>query len=291
MTSTFAPAVDQGMYEPTSLEIIQEHLDWMKACEKFSVNTQEDARRVLLAGERGLGALATADADELAAWLSTGRNPRTQEPWSRQTKATYRQHLRRFFAWAVEEEWIDFDPSTRLPRARVPKGRPRPCEDAEADLAVTALPMPFKLHARLARWAGLRCVEVARLQREDVTPTQIYVFGKGDKPAVLPNHPRIWELVEPLPSGPVTRKPRSQAGLDHWVSTETAEQLRAIGARITMHQLRHWFGTWLLETTGNMEIVRQLMRHESMETTRGYTLVATSKLREAVLGLPDISVR
>ncbi len=58
-----------------------------------------------------------------------------------------------------------------------------------------------------------------------------------------------------------------------------------------MHQLRHWYGTWLLETTGNMEIVRQLMRHESMETTRGYTLVGQAKLREAVLGLPDISDR
>jgi site-specific recombinase XerD len=291
MTSTFAPPVDQGMYEPTSLEIIQEHVDWMKASEKFSVNTQEDARRVLLACELDLGALATADADELAAWLTAGRDPRTGKPWGRQTKATYRQHLRRFFAWAVEEEWIDWDPSTRLPRPRVPKGVPRPCTDAEADLAVTALPMPFKLHARLARWAGLRCLEVARLHREHVTAKQIYVFGKGDKPAMLPNHPRIWELVESLPSGPVTRKPRSQAGLDHWVSTETAEQLRAIGVAITMHQLRHWFATDLLKTTGNMEYVRRLMRHESMDTTRGYTLVGQTELQDAVLGLTDISDR
>jgi site-specific recombinase XerD len=284
MTSAFAPPVDQGMYEPTSLEIIQEHLDWMKACEKFSINTQEDARRVLLAAERDLGGLATADEVELRAWLAN-------DGWGRQTKATYRQHLRRFFAWAVEEEWIDWDPSTRLARPRVPKGVPRPCTDAEADLAVTALPMPFKLHARLARWAGLRCIEVARLRREDVTPTQIYVLGKGDKPAVLPNHPRIWELIEPLPSGPVTRKPRSQAGLDHWVSTETAEQMRAIGVAITMHQLRHKYCTDLLEVTGNMEIVRLLARHESMDTTRGYTLVGQTKLQDAVLGLPDISVR
>jgi len=284
MTSVIVPPVDQDMDIPTSLQIIREHLDWMKDSEKFSTNTIEDARRVLLAAERDLGALATADEGELRAWLAG-------DGWSRQTKATYRQHLVRFFRWAFDDEWIDFDPSTRLARPRVPKGVPRPCTDAEADLAVTALPMPFKLHARLARWAGLRCIEVARLHREHVTATQIFVLGKGDKPAVLPNHPRIWELVEPLPSGPVTRKPRSQAGLDHWVSTETAEQLRAIGVPITMHQLRHWYATDLLKTTGNMEYVRRLMRHESMDTTRGYTLVGQTELHDAVLGLTDISVR
>lgn len=279
MNTATGPTNHESMVIPTPQDMIKAHLKHLGQG-GLSTNTVEDVGRVLRAVHRDLPEGLEADDEELTDWLAN-------ETWSRQTKATYRQHLRRFYAWALELGWVEHNPAAKLRGVRVPRRPPRPATAEQARIVTTDLPMPFLLHARLARWAGLRCIEVARLHREHVTEADINILGKGDKPAVQPNDPRIWELIEPLPPGPITRKPRSQRDVEHWVSTETAKQMRALGVDITMHRLRARYATTLLETTGNMELVRQLMRHESMETTRGYTLVLTDKLRQAVLDLPD----
>lgn len=254
----------------------------------YARNTIEDAARVLWQAHKALlpNGLARAARDELERYLG-------REDWSRQTKATYRNHLRRFFLWATDEDdpWISFDPSARLKRPKVNKGVPHPATDDQARIAVNDLPMPFLLHARLAAYAGLRCIEVARACREDMDAREIRVFGKGDKPAVLPQHPVIWAIVRDMPAGPVTRQLRGAAATEHWVSDHTARRMRRAGANITMHQLRAWYITMIQRKYKDAAVTRTLARHENLNTTQGYVLVTDEARYEAVGMLPDLTGR
>lgn len=286
MEDTLGLSDAHGML-PTPLEVIEAHLAWMKGEGGFSRNTVEDAERLLLKAHRELpGHLVKSDRDEISTYLY-------RESWSAQTKATYRGHFRRFFVWATDEDdpWVSFDPTARLRRPKVRKGIPHPATDAEVRAAVNDLPMPFLIHARLAAYAGLRCIEVARQHREDMDEREIRVFGKGDKPAVLPQHPAIWSLVEHLPPGPVTRNTRGGPATDHWVSDRTAAHLRRIGVDATMHELRGWYITMIQRTYKDATVTQRLARHESLNTTQGYVLVADEACREAVAGLPDFTDR
>ncbi len=286
LSSTATPGPDDYAVIPTAEQLINEHVDYLSAG-SMSENTRNDAGRTLRAADRYLvkvgspRGLLTAATEELVSWLAN-------DTWTAQTKATYRQHLRRFYHWAVELGHLDWDPSTTLKRPRVPQGRPRPATRDQAVIATTRLEMPFLLAGRLAAYQGLRCIEIARLRREHVTRTETEVWGKGDTHEVVPTHPRVWELVCGRTDGPLVTRRRGWPVSDEWMSHEGKKALHRAGAPITMHQLRHYFATELLRRTGNMELVRRLMRHKSMTSTQIYTLVRFDELAAAVDQLPDL---
>jgi integrase len=284
MTDTLR-SPDDHLVTPTTPEIIKAHLEWMRAG-AFASTTMEDVERLLFYADGRLpNGLVSAVREELVSFLA-------RDDWSAQTKATYRQHIRRFFQWATDDDdpWISFDPSIKLRRPRVHKGVPRPASDENARAAITQTSMPFRLHCLLATYGGLRCIEVAELLREHLTETEIRIHGKGDKPAVVPMHPLIWAVAKDLPDGPVTAKLRGGRATDHWVSLSTAYHLRKqVGIQTTMHRLRAWYITMIQRTYKDATVTQRLARHESLNTTQGYVLVADQAVRDAVAGLPDLT--
>lgn len=281
------------MVIPTVEQLITAHLTYL-AAGGMSQNTVADVGKVLRLAHKQLPiGLSTPDGqvaatEEFTAWLAGGRTS-TGKPWSAQTKSTYRQHLRRYHQWLITEGHIDWDPTATLRRPHVPAGTPRPATDAQAHIATTSLPMPFLLAARLAAFQGYRCIEMIRAQRDQIGPKVSHVHGKGDRWEIVPTHPRVWEIVQHMPDGPLITRRRGWPVTDQWMSQQGAIQLRRAGAHITMHQLRHWYATQLLRTSGNMEKVRRLMRHRSMASTQVYTLVEFDELAAAVLDLPDVT--
>lgn len=270
---------------PLPREIINAHLSWMSAG-AFAKNTIEDVERVLHYADAHLpSGLIHAARQELVTFLA-------RDDWSPQTKATYRQHICRFFAWATDEDdpWLSMNPAARLRRPKVNKGVPNPATDAQTRAAITRAAMPFRVHCLLAAYAGLRCIEVARLHREHVTAEEVRLFGKGDKPAIVPTHPLIWAAIRDLPEGPVTRTMRGRPASDHWVSDYTSRHLqRELGLPITMHRLRAWFITMIQRTYKDATVTQRLARHASLNTTQGYVLVVDQATRDAVAGLPDLT--
>jgi len=55
----------------------------------------------------------------------------------------------------------------------------------------------------------------------------------------------------------------------------------ARGPRITPHRFRAWFATHLVAETGDLAAAQDLLGHESADTTRVYTKVASQRLAEA----------
>lgn len=50
----------------------------------------------------------------------------------------------------------------------------------------------------------------------------------------------------------------------------------------TAHQLRHWYGTALLDAGTDVRVVQELMRHLSIQSTTIYTRVSDVQRRDAI---------
>jgi len=262
----------------TTTDMIESHLAWMRAG-GYARNTSDDARKLLYRCDTDLPAgLPIATGDELATFLAT-------DGWSTQTRATYRQHLCRFYAWGVQDGWIDFDPSTGLRRPRVPAGLPRPATDEQVAACLDRAADPWRLHCVLAAYAGMRSFEIAAAGRDDFTQRRIRVHGKGGKVRLVPTDPYVWQAIAPLPAGPVAGSRDAD-----WVSIRTAGYLRRrLHIPVSLHMLRHWYATTTLRVHRNLRVVQKLLGHSSPSTTAVYTEVTDEEMAEAVAGLPRLA--
>lgn len=256
-----------------------------------SPRTIADYTGILRRSDRDLPhGLAGATTDELRAWIFTSR----RGPASR---LLYRTVVAGFFAWAVappddpDEPWLDYDPASRLPKVRRPRRRPKPVSTEQLTDVLTRAPEPYRGWFLLAAYAGLRCVEISRANREHITETHVWVpSGKGDRERFVPTHPALWRAVAELPPGPVA--------LDHDGVTRLSPQkvahrgnyrLRQMQAGASMHRLRHWFGTQTYARTKDLRTVQDLMGHADVSTTQGYVEVVDAQRAAAVAALPDLT--
>jgi integrase/recombinase XerC len=230
--------------------------------------------------------LAYACADELRAQIYVeGRKPATV--------ALYRAAAVAFFTWATDENdpWLDYDPSRQLPRARVRQRTPRPCTHEELADILARAQEPCRTWYLLAAGCGLRCVEISRLNRADVTEHQVYVLGKGGKERAVPTHPAVWAAIRDLPAGPVARRYYDTARASRRdVQGRGNRHLAVLGhPGITMHRLRHWYGTYVHQAAGgDLRVTQELLGHASPNTTQVYvaTLAGTKAAAVAALPLP-----
>jgi integrase len=250
-----------------------------------SPRTIELRRQVLTRMDNELPqGLVTANADEIRTWLF-------RPEWGRSTLSAYYGCPASFFAWAcgpLSAEPLDYNPMNAIQRPEAPQGMPRPATEDQLAQILTRAEDPFRRWALLASYEGLRCIEIAGLHREHVTAKSLFVaHGKGDKEAILPTHPLVWEAIRDLPPGPVART-RIGGGpaTAHYVSIQSALYFREIGVPVTMHQLRHRFGTETYRHTKDLRLTQELMRHASPDTTAVYTLIVSEEREMAIRALP-----
>lgn len=227
--------------------------------------------------------LTFACTDELRAAIYTSR----RGPAAR---ALCRAAVGGFFGWATREDdpRLDYDPARRLPASRVPQRIPRPCTHAELAGILAQARDPYRLWYLLAAGCGLRCVEISRLSRADVTEATVWLLGKGGRERVVPTHPAVWQAVRDLPAGPVARRRDGTRATRHDVRERANRHLGAIGhGTVTMHRLRHWYGTYMYEASGrDLRATQLLMGHTTPSTTQIYVAVSGAVAAGAVRALP-----
>lgn len=270
-------------------DLITEFADWLHDCGR-SPRTITARVEILRRIDRDLPyGLVTATTDELRGWLY-------RDYWSPGTRETYYGAIRAFFTWATgggrpDMAVIDYDPSEALPKPATPRRIPRPVTDDQLRRILTEAAQPYRLWATLAAYAGLRCIEISRLDRGDITAESIRVLGKGNKPGVVPTHPIIWAAVRDLPLGPIAYDDHGQPAGARWVSIRSALHFRRqLGMPgVSLHRLRHWYGTSTYRATRDIRVTQELMRHASPATTAGYTLVSDEERTAAIHALPIIA--
>ena len=224
-------------------------------------------RRVALSAFQQLlapGSLLDATADLADEFVATYRSPAT--------KRAYRADLTAFYRWAMRRRLIESNPMDDTDPVRVPRCLPRPVDAALVEhLIATAASWNVATAIALAAYAGLRRSEICALDRNDLSlatsPAVLVVrSGKGSKDRAVPVHPTLLPIIAGRPAGRLV-----DCGADA-LGTKVATHLRERGVDATLHQLRHTFGTEAARASnGNLLIVADLMGHESVATTMGYT--------------------
>lgn len=207
--------------------------------------------------------------------------------------------LRAFFRWCVEADVLKENPLQGI-SMKVPKTLPRVPEDEQVQrLLLAANPETFEgrrnraLVALLAD-SGRRISEALRLRIEDVVfaaRTLSVRAGKGQKDGVgffgaeTAQHLRSW-LGKRRDA-----KPEDYLFCDHQGRSLTRNHALHILHRLSVkaglprkigpHALRHYAATSILKQTGDLELVRQVLRHESLAMA----------LRYAHLTKPDVSAK
>lgn len=193
-----------------------------------------------------------------------------------------------------------------------------PPDDAIIALVAAARavkPQPKKPRLELARLrniamlealraSGMRVGELVGLKRDDLDYRNrtARVTGKGDKQRIVYFDDQAWSAIQEylkarndgehgraLYQLPVfARHDRRASGKTLSLTTDTVRQMFAALARdaeiyitMTPHSLRHAFATRILETTGDLAVVQDMLGHSSPATTRIYAKVSNKKMREA----------
>jgi integrase/recombinase XerD len=199
------------------------------------------------------------------------------------TKAMYLSHLRLTYRALIERELIQRDPTIGIPSPRRPRRVPRPVSPVELDMLLTLAREPVRSWVILAAFAGLRASEIAGLRGDDLEQHDggwtLRIRGKGGHVGLVPAHDQVYVVMSRHGPGPIWPLTPS------WVSKKASAEFRRIGISGGIHRCRHSFATRALAAAdGDLLVVRDLMRHASVQTTQIYTQLADERPR-AVMDL------
>lgn len=198
--------------------------------------------------------------------------------------------VRAFFRYLCDRRQIDINPATDV---RAPRGARR----LPSVLDVDQTSQLFATQARsfleirdLAMWellysSGLRVAELVALTSEglNLSAREVRVVGKGSKERVVPVGAQAAAALERWLA---ERSLRVKDNIDAVfisargtaLTTRTVQQrLRAwalqqgLDTRVHPHMLRHSFATHLLESSGDLRAVQELLGHANISTTQVYT--------------------
>jgi integrase/recombinase XerD len=205
------------------------------------------------------GMLATHDAHAIELFLS--RWP------SAQSRYSVRSDVKQFYRWAIRRGELEQNPTDDVDPPKLPKRSATPLSTVDLMEAIRLGNPAQRRAVMLGAYAGLRCGEIAALQMADVHRERGVIVvrnGKGGKDGIVPLSP-VLALVLPQ-RGKAVSYQTGQA-----VGSEIRRLFRKAGIDARPHDLRHSFGTEAARrANGNMELVRRLMRHESITTTQRY---------------------
>lgn len=246
------------------------------------------------------GRMAVADMDGVRSWAASIRKRRDGRQRSAANEGVQISSARTFYRWVVNEMDVrDDDPSRRLQRPRRPKRPRKAAREVDVNHALRCAQGDRQTFVWLLLLAccGVRCCEIAWMQSEDIhldpegDTAWWYCRGKGDKCRWLPIDPLVLAYLRPFlgVSGPVFVMPR--AGRPYHperVSRQLREFFRRIGVRCTPHQWRTFWSDQFAELDPDVFLKADLMGHESVDTTRGYT---TSQPGKAVVPMAELAAR
>ncbi len=182
-----------------------------------------------------------------------------------------------FYVWAISEELTETDPTAAILRPKMRRVLPRPIDSDALHDAIEGARPQMKAMLLLAAFAGLRCQEIAGLERDDIIEAKSRIrvrHGKGAKERIVPLHPQILEALRLLPmpqSGRVFIRPQGGTHTPETMSIGIRDYLRQdCGIDATGHQLRHYFATEVYAFSKDIRVTQELLGHANPATTAGY---------------------
>lgn len=214
-------------------------------------------------------------------------------------------HVCGFYRWAVKKGHLAEDPTADFERPKRPQRLARPMPTDAVTLALHTAPNPIRQWLYLATYAGLRACEIAQLSGADFylaqnPPVVIIQEAKGGNTEYAVLGVELAEVARELSAmrGWCFPKGVGDPACRDWAGHVSANQLSKRANRFlhgqgipqTLHQLRHWFGTEVLRSSGgNARVTQDALRHRSMNSMVIYTFVSPDEIARAVDALPRLS--
>lgn len=195
--------------------------------------------------------------------------------------------LRSLFKHLMKHGQLKHNPSAGLRAPKAPRKLPQVLDVDEA-VRLVELPTDGELGLRdramleLLYSSGLRVSELCSLtwRNLDLDDSLVTVLGKGGKTRVVPvgshavNALKAWQQQ----SAPALHAPVFPGRAGAVISTRAVQlrlrqlaQQQGIWKRVYPHLLRHSFASHMLESSGNLRGVQELLGHADIATTQIYT--------------------
>lgn len=219
--------------------------------------------------------------------------------------------LRKLITVALDEEWIESDPTYRMTRSPATDGHKAwPLPVMEKYEKKWGIGTPQRTAYALALWLGNRVSDVTRLRWDHLTTKTVAIDGdvreidgfefvqfkgrkrKGGKPIFLPITPMLARELAPLPRNTDTvlvssrKKPYGDASL----STRMAQWCEKAGieAGYTMHGLRKALGVKLAEADASTRQIMESLGHNNIAYAELYSREA-NQIRLAVQAMEKVT--
>ena len=214
------------------------------------------------------------------------------------TKRTERGALQAFYRWALEDGYIEVDPTAKLKPVRVPRAEARPFMrwHIEAMLSSGAYHRT-RVMILLGHLQGFRVSQIARVRGDDIDTKAMMIrtVAKGGKVRRMPLHPLIAQIAEDMPADwwfPA-RDGRDAPILAASVTDLISSAKRRAGITdptLTPHSLWHAFGCELSDAEVDIRVIQELLLHEQLSTTQLYTRVSDRRKTAGLAHLRPVAV-
>jgi integrase/recombinase XerC len=271
---------------------------YLAAERQYSPHTVANYRRDLaelirLAGERPLAELTAQQIRTIAARLHQGG-------LGGKSIARYLSSWRGFYKWACRTHGFGANPALGIRAPKSPKSLPKALSVDHAMVLLDnaspdpADPMEVRDQAMFELFysSGLRLGEVVGLDIErgaqsrgwlSEREAEVTVIGKGNKTRVVPVGTQAlaalarWRearaglpCTEPAALFLSPRGRRVSPGLVY-TRLKRWTQKSGVPAKVHPHVLRHSFATHMLQSSGDLRAVQELLGHANISTTQVYT--------------------
>jgi len=278
---------------------IEQFLNYLKSEKQLSLNTQINYRRQLYAIidlSRDLDLTNWQDLDSSAVRLLISR--------SRQTGLQARSlslrlsALRSFLDWMVKNELIVANPARGVVNPKLGQHLPKNIDIDEVNQLLNIEyndPLSVRDRAMLEVMygSGLRLSELVNINCRELNlrEGEVRVMGKGNKERKLPLGRESIKWIEHWLSMRNQFNPHDDAlfisKLGKRISPRNVEKRFAqwgvkqgLSSHVHPHKLRHSFATHMLESSGDLRAVQELLGHADLSTTQVYTHLDFSHLSE-----------
>jgi integrase/recombinase XerC len=279
-----APDADPGPATDATIAAFLDHLRHERGLSPHTVVSYGRDLNRLRAGFAGAWPeLDPATLRRIAAGLARGgSNPRTIQ--------RFLSAVRSFGKWAVREGLLEHNPAASLRGPKLGRPLPRGLDVDQASRAMAqpgrdALDLRDRAMLELFYSSGLRLSELTGLDLGslDLDAGLVRVLGKGRRERTVPvgrlarEALRAWLALRPGWAAPeegalfVSRR-GGRLGNRAVQSRLALAGLRAgLGERLHPHRLRHAFASHMLESSGDLRAVQELLGHADLATTQIYT--------------------
>jgi integrase/recombinase XerC len=272
---------------------VEHYLQYIEVVRGYSAHTIKNYRRdltrlITFCGDHAIDDLSHLNQSLLRQWVATLSKEKLS-PTSIQRHLSSTRSLYKFLARTRSD--LD-DPTAGVRAPRTPRTLPKSLEPDQVSQLLnhqseTALMARDLAMAELLYSAGLRLSELVGTNLNDLDRNEkiITVIGKGQKTRIVPvGGPALTALAEWMKYRPVANEvlgydsPLFVTQRGKRISPRAVQdRIRQLAVkhgmtqRVHPHVLRHAFASHLLESSGDLRAVQELLGHANIATTQIYT--------------------